>query len=122
MQRAYQLLIVMVGSMLLLCCFCFNIAPALSFSPAELPQARVGQPYSVTITISGNKTPVDRIWLENRVLPAGLVMQYDEGANVAEITGTPEEDGSFEFTVSAACVGTNVSGQTGQQHYELLVR
>ena len=63
-----------------------------------------------------------RIWLENGVLPAGLVMQYDKDANVAEISGTPEEDGSFEFTVSAACLGTNVSGQTGQQRYELLVK
>jgi hypothetical protein len=49
-------------------------------------------------------------------------MQYDKGANVAEISGTPEEDGRFEFTVGAWCLGTNVSGQTGQQHYELLVR
>jgi hypothetical protein len=121
MQRTYHLLILMVVSMLA-CCFCFNVAPALLFSPAELPQARVGQPYSVAITISGNRTPVDQIWLENGVLPSGLVMQYDEGANVAEISGTPEEDGMFEFTVGASCLGTNVSGQTGQQHYELLVR
>jgi len=34
----------------------------------------------------------------------------------------PTETGTFKFTVGAWCLGTNVSGQTGQREYELVVK
>jgi hypothetical protein len=38
-----------------------------------------------------------------------------------EISGTPEELGTFEFVIWVTCKGTNFSGETGQQAYRLLV-
>jgi hypothetical protein len=94
----------------------------LAFSPTELPEAQVGQPYEVTIAISGNHTPVFLISVDSEELPPGLTLRYEENASTAQIEGVPEKAGSFEFTVRALCYGTNVSGQTGERRYTLLVK
>ena len=36
--------------------------------------------------------------------------------------GVPEESGTYKFIVSVWCYGTNVSGQTGEKEYTLLVK
>ena len=104
----------------MLACQCAR--PALVFSPVELPEARVGQPYEVTITVSGNETPVFLISVDSVELPPGLILHYEKNASIASIRGIPEMVGEFEFVISALCYGTNVSGQTGEQHYRLLVK
>jgi hypothetical protein len=38
-----------------------------------------------------------------------------------KLTGTPEKEGKYKFTVSVQCFGTNVSGQHGSHGYELEV-
>lgn len=111
-------LILLFGSMLA----CRDARPPLAFSPPELPEAQVGQPYETTITVSGNKTPVFLMSIGSGELPPGLTLYYEPDASTAEIKGIPTVAGEFEFTVHASCLGTNVSGQTGEQHYELLVR
>jgi len=95
--------------------------PPLVISPSELPDARVGQSYEVTITVSGDQTPVYTIAVDSAELPPGLALHYEEGANTATIEGVPEEAGTFEFTVKATCLGTMVNGQTGEQLVTLLV-
>jgi hypothetical protein len=97
--------------------------PPLSFAPDTLPDATVGVVYSVVITISGNQTPVGDFFAESG-LPPGLTLRWDESAdrNRAELSGTPTATGTYQFTVSAWCLGTNVSGQTGSHAYTLLVR
>ncbi|MBN1954092.1 MAG: hypothetical protein JW900_03475 [Anaerolineae bacterium] len=104
-----------------LLCGCESQGPMLIFSPAELPPATVGQPYQVTIVVSENDTPVGDMFVEDGSLPPGLAFVFLEGADSAEISGTPTEAGTFEFTVGAWCFGTNVSGDTGQQLYTLVV-
>jgi hypothetical protein len=101
---------------------CGDRRPALVFSPAELPEAQVGQAYSATISVSGNVTPVGDMYVESGALPAGLQLTFDETSRTAEISGTPTESGTFKFTVGAWCFGTNVSGQTGGREYELAVK
>ena len=96
--------------------------PALVFAPAELPEAQAGQAYSATITVSENVTPVGGMSVDNRSLPAGLEFSFDETARAATISGTPTETGTFKITVSAWCYGTNVSGQTGEHEYQLIVK
>ena len=95
--------------------------PPLVFSPPELSDARVGQPYEVTITVSGNETPLYYIALADSDLPPGLTLQYDEHEGSARIEGIPEASGEFAFTVNAACLGTMRNGQTGEQRYMLLI-
>ncbi len=95
---------------------------ALAFSPAELPEAQVGRPYSATISVSGNVTPVGDMFVDTGALPPGLQLTFDETSRTAEISGTPTEAGTFKFAVGAWCFGTNVSGQTGEQEFELVVQ
>jgi hypothetical protein len=76
----------------------------------------------VTITVSGNHTPVFLMSVESGELPPGLTLHYEENASTAQISGVPEKAGEYEFTVRALCYGTNVSGQTGEHPYRLLVR
>lgn len=97
--------------------------PSLVFAPDTLPDAAVGVPYSAVITISGNLTPVFRISADLE-LPAGLALGYDPDVrgNRAELRGTPTVAGTYTLTISAWCLGTNVSGQTGSHAYTLLVR
>ena len=100
--------------------------PPLAFSPLELPEARLGHPYEVTITISGNETPVFLISVDSGELPPGLILHYEEWDDIdgrtSRIEGVPEKAGEFEFVVSAQCRATYFSGQTGEQRYTLLVR
>jgi hypothetical protein len=97
--------------------------PSLSFAPDTLPDGTVGQQYGVTITVSGNQTPVGDFFPEAN-LPPGLTWSWDENAdrNVAQLTGTPTTAGTYQVTVSAWCLGTNVSGQTGSREYTLVIR
>ena len=96
--------------------------PPLAFSPSELPDARVGQAYEVTISVSDNETPVFSMSADSEGLPPGLTLQYTEYEDKARIEGVPEEAGEFEFTVSASCLGTMKNGQTGEHRYVLLVK
>jgi hypothetical protein len=96
---------------------------ALEFSPATLPDAQVGQPYSATITVSQAATPVGGAGIQDGALPAGLDFALgQEHDNTIRISGTPTATGTFRFTVSVWCYGTNVSGQTGTHEYTLVVK
>lgn len=116
-RRGLLLLVVLFGVVLA----CRTTRPPLDFSPHELPEAQVGQAYEATIAVSGNETPVFLIAVESGELPPGLTLQYEEDAGTAAVIGVPERAGEYEFTVYAACCGTNVSGQAGEQRYTLLV-
>ena len=96
--------------------------PKLAFSPTELPEAVVGQPYEVTIAVDNNETPVGLITVDDEDLPPGLALAYEDRATTATIAGTPIEAGEFEFRLRAWCLGTYVNGQEGYQTYTLLVK
>ncbi len=93
----------------------------LTFAPDKLPQATSGQPFQTTITVSGNKTPVGYIGVSSGALPTGLTINYEKGNNTALISGTPMQKGTFIFTIDTWCMGTNKTGQSGHQDYELVV-
>jgi len=97
--------------------------PALQFSPATLPDAQVGSSYAATITVSQAVTPVFSAGVDDGALPAGLDLALaKEPANTIQISGTPTVSGTFSFTISVWCYGTNVSGQTATQGYTLVVK
>jgi hypothetical protein len=93
----------------------------LTFSPAKLPEAGVGQPYQVTITVTDNKTPILSIEAD-KALPSGLSITWEKGQNTALISGTPQAAGAFKFTINAGCYATNKPGQSGHIEYELAVK
>ena len=95
---------------------------ALQFSPTTLPDAQVGSPYAATITVSQAATPVGDASIQDGALPAGLVIAADGPTDTIHISGTPTVAGTFRFTISVWCLGTQVSGQTGTQGYTLVVK
>jgi hypothetical protein len=101
---------------------CGDEVSSLKFSPAHLPAARVGKPYAATISVSNNKTPVFQMAIADGRLPAGLVLHVAKSGGTAEIGGVPKATGTFTFAVSASCFGTNTTGQSGKQSYELVVK
>lgn len=101
---------------------CRRARPPLSFSPEELPEARIGEPYRAEITVSGNETPVFRMLLEDGQLPPGLRLEHQDGEDSGVITGTPTEAGDFSFEIGALCYGTNTNGQSGARAYQLQVK
>lgn len=94
----------------------------LVFTPDILPDAEAGLPYEVIIQISQNETPVGDFQILGGGLPNGLTYEFVEGEDNARIFGVPEESGTYKFTVSVWCYGTNVSGQTGEKEYTLVVK
>ena len=96
--------------------------PGLVFTPNQLPPATVGKPYSVAVTITQNLTPVGQMTVGLADLPPGLNFAFIKGQNAAQIGGTPLKAGTYKFTVSAWCFGTNSSGQTGHQDYTVIVQ
>ena len=95
--------------------------PALEFLPDKMPDAQVGHPYEVEILIARNETPVGNYSISVGTLPPGLELVVDDQLRTAKITGIPSQAGTFAFTVSVWCLGTNVNGQTGEKQYTLLV-
>ena len=93
----------------------------LTFAPDILPTARAGEMYEARIRITENVTPVGEFSVSNGSLPSGLELEFMDGEDVAFIRGIPEEPGSSSFTVSVWCFGTQVSGQTGDMQYTLVV-
>ncbi|MBI2921952.1 MAG: formylglycine-generating enzyme family protein [Planctomycetes bacterium] len=94
----------------------------LVFSPAQLPEATVGKPYSTFIVASNAETPVGDMKIASGALPAGLTFAFREEERRGEISGTPTAAGRSPVTIEAWCYGTQRSGQTGRQTWEIVVQ
>jgi ribosomal protein L6P/L9E len=106
------------------CQFFSNITPddfSLRFNPANLPDAQNGVPYPVEISVENVKTFVGLFSVIAGKLPPGLSLERVPGENMVKIIGTPTEDGTFAFTLEAACEGTNTPGQVGDHLYQIIV-
>lgn len=95
--------------------------PALTFSPAALPMARVGQPYITEITIADNVTPVLRVSLAAGDLPPGLTLYHEASDDSAVIEGIPVVAGRYAFTLEAECYALDRAGQQGRFEYVINV-
>ena len=71
-----------------------NAAAAPSITTSSLPDGKVGEAYSHTLTATGT-APIT--WSIDGGLPAGLSLNADTG----EISGTPTADGTAKFTAKA---------------------
>jgi len=94
---------------------------ALVIEPAALPAARKGDVYAAEIHITKNVTPVGDMLIKTGQLPAGLQFVFLKGKDAAQISGIPEEAGTFTFTLYVWCYGTMVSGQTLEKEYKIVV-
>jgi hypothetical protein len=123
MQKKNGFFLILGGlAVLLSTTFCISTPrPTLSFLPEEMPQAKVGVAYDVEILVTGNSTPVFNYSISEGTLPPGLELVFDEQVHSARIKGTPTQAGKYPFAVSVMCYGTNVSGQTGEKKYTLVV-
>jgi hypothetical protein len=94
----------------------------LKFNPDTLPDAQVGVAYKAEIHVRENRTPVGDFAISEGALPAGLKLEKVEGVeDTAAISGVPKEAGTFTLKISVWCYGTNVSGQTGEKEYNIVV-
>jgi hypothetical protein len=98
------------------------ITGTLTFTPSKLTAGTVGQPYQVSIAISGNISPVGQMQLSSGSLPPGLEMSFVKGTDKATISGMPQKTGTYLFAINVMCMGTNQGGQTGTCHYELVIQ
>ncbi|MCB1228158.1 MAG: putative Ig domain-containing protein, partial [Verrucomicrobiales bacterium] len=69
--------------------------PAITVSPASLPNGTVGTPYSASVSASGGTAPYT-FAVTSGALPAGLSLNGSTGA----ITGTPTSTTAANFTIS----------------------
>ena len=95
---------------------------ALQFAPDSLPAAQMGVSYENEIRVTQNTTPVGEFSISKGSLPAGLALVRVKEADAVKISGTPEEAGTFTFTIHVWCYGTNVSGQVGEKEYSIVVK
>jgi hypothetical protein len=101
---------------------CKLVSDELTFSPDALPEAQVGQPYSAVIGLSDQRTAAFSMGAPASSLPPGLTGTFDQDKQTFTISGTPTQAGTYPLTISAMCYGTNVSGQSGEKEYILVVR
>jgi hypothetical protein len=94
----------------------------LMIEPDSLPNAQTGVEYEVEIYVRDNVTPLNSVFISSGTLPAGLELIFVDGEDGAKISGTPEETGTFTFTVFVSCKGTMVSGQTLEKDFQIVVK
>lgn len=87
--------------------------PVITVTPAILPAATVGVPYSADVNATGG-TPPHTFAVSSGALPTGLVLNSTTGA----ITGTPTTEGTFDYTITATEVA---SGCTGSRAYRTIL-
>ena len=97
------------------------VTTPLLITPESLPDGQVGVSYEVKLQITQNVTPVGDMMIPDGELPAGLEFVFLDGEDAAQIIGVPQDAGVFEFTVYVWCYGTQVSGQTLEKKYQMIV-
>lgn len=88
------------------------VCPAIKPNPAFLPDGRIGEPYSQTITGFGGSAPYT-FEVTAGELPEELSLDPDTGL----LSGTPIESGVFTFTITA----TDDNDCTGEREYTLTI-
>jgi hypothetical protein len=123
-QRIFLIIIAMLGLAALSCSLfnAFSKSDGLSFSPDTLPDGQVDQTYSAVVSLSNQRTPAFEMSVSDDSLPPGLIGTFDKDKQTYTLAGKPTQAGTFTLTLSALCYGTNVSGQSGEKVYKLVVK
>ncbi len=123
-MKKKPLLLMACALLLSVSCMLFYGAPRgpLQFQPETLPAAQVGAAYEARVSISDNATPAGQFSVSEGALPPGLTLETLKGENTARISGTPVQAGTFKFKIFVWCYGTNISGQTGEKEYTIVVK
>ena len=125
MKKFIFTIIIVVLASITFSCSLFNISlksDTLQFSPDTLPDGQVGQAYKVVISLSNQRTPAFNMGAGIDRLPAGLKGTFDQAKQTYTLEGTPTQAGTFPLSISALCYGTNVSGQSGEKEYRLVIK
>jgi hypothetical protein len=93
--------------------YAVTINPALSISPATLPNGIVSAPYNQTLTLV-NAIGAATWSVTAGSLPTGLTL----GASTGVLSGTPTASGPFTFTV----LGTDSQNQQSTRQYSITIR
>ncbi len=95
--------------------YTLNVNPAITLSPATLPDAALGGAYSQTIAATGGSGSGYTYALTSGTLPIGLSVDPNTGI----LGGTPTDNSGnpYNFTITA----TDSNGNTGSQGYTLTV-
>jgi len=110
---------VMIGSVLVGCA----TRPEPELMPAELPIARVGQPYSVRLDVVDASTPVSRLLVAPaHALPEGLALSHETRDRHGIIHGTPTQAGTYDVLIYGNTFGTQCTGQGVERLYQLVVQ
>lgn len=97
------------------------VTDPLVIEPESMPDAKIGEKYEVLMRITQNVTPVGDMFISSGTLPAGLELVFMEGEDSGVISGVPTEAGTYSFTLSVWCFGTQVSGQTLDKEFTIVV-
>ena len=125
MKKAIFIIIFAALAFVTFSCNLVNISlksDVLQFSPDKLPDGQVGQAYKAVISLSNQRTPAFNMGADKDSLPPGLTGIFDQEKQTYTLAGTPTRAGTFSLTVSAVCYGTNVSGQSGEKEYRLVIK
>jgi hypothetical protein len=94
----------------------------LVFKPETLPDAQKGAAYEVQVIVEQTNTPVGDFSIKEGELPPGLEIKKLEKENILQISGIPQEIGTYTILLDVWCFGTNSPGQTGQKEYTIVVK
>ena len=91
---------------------CGTGCPAITLSPATLPDGNVGSAYNQTIVATGGTAPYTYA-VSSGTLPSGLTLDSATGV----ISGTPDTAGTSNFNITA----TDNVGCTGTKSYSITI-
>jgi len=89
--------------------------------PDSMPDGQVGVPYSVTIQVRDNDSPLGGVDITEGELPPGLTLDVGEEPQSLLVAGTPTVSGTFPFSLYLWCFGTNTEGQSTTKDYSITV-
>jgi hypothetical protein len=75
--------------------------PPLTVTPAALPGATLGQPYSQLLTVQNGMDPITWTVSDPQDLPPGIATVPSTGVTF-RLSGTPTTQGTFSFTVTVS--------------------
>jgi len=106
------------------CCLLISaclFSPPISIKPDKIEPAILGEEFYFSFKVQNNVTPVGGVDIIKGALPKGLSLNFNESNGSISIIGQAKELGSYHFSLSVWCFGTNYPGQTIEKSFSLRV-